>query len=60
MSKVRELEANELLQKNGMTIHKPDAAMMAAYTKVGQQMTEEWLKTAGPEGAQIIKTYSGK
>ena len=60
MSKVRELEANELLQKNGMTIHKPDAAMMAAYTKVGQQMTEEWLKTAGPEGAQIIKAYNGK
>jgi TRAP-type C4-dicarboxylate transport system substrate-binding protein len=60
MSKVRELEANELLQKNGMTIHKPDAAMMAAYTKVGAQMTEEWLKTAGPEGAAIIKAYNGK
>jgi len=60
MSKVRELEANELLQKNGMTLHKPDAAMMATYTKVGAQMTEEWLKTAGPEGAAIIKAYSGK
>jgi TRAP-type C4-dicarboxylate transport system substrate-binding protein len=60
MSKVRELEANELLQKNGMTIHKPDAAMMATYTKVGAQMTEEWLKTAGPEGAAIIKAYGGK
>jgi len=60
MSKVRELEANELLQKNGMTLHKPDAAMMAAYTKVGAQMTEEWLKTAGPEGAAIIKAYNGK
>jgi len=60
MSKVRELEANELLQKNGMTLHKPDAAMMAAYTKIGAQMTEEWLKTAGPEGAAIIKAYNGK
>ena len=60
MSKVRELEANEMLQKNGMTLHKPDAAMMAAYTKVGAQMTEEWLKTAGPEGAAIIKAYNGK
>lgn len=60
MSKVRELEANELLQKNGMTIHKPDAAMMATYTKVGAQMAEEWLKTAGPEGAAIIKAYGGK
>jgi TRAP-type C4-dicarboxylate transport system substrate-binding protein len=60
MSKVRELEANELLQKNGMTIHKPDAAMMAAYGKAGSQMKDEWLKSAGPEGAAIIKAYSGK
>jgi TRAP-type C4-dicarboxylate transport system substrate-binding protein len=60
MSKVRELEANEMLQKNGMTLHKPDTAMMATYTKVGAQMTEEWLKTAGPEGAAIIKAYNGK
>jgi TRAP-type transport system periplasmic protein len=60
MSKVRELEANELLAKNGMTIHKPDAAMMTAYGKVGAQMKDEWLKTAGPEGAAIIKAYSGK
>ena len=60
MSKVRELEANELLQKNGMTLHKPDAAMMAAYTKVGAQMTEEWLKSAGAEGAAIIKAYNAK
>jgi TRAP-type C4-dicarboxylate transport system substrate-binding protein len=60
MSKVRELEANELLQKNGMTLHKPDAAMMTAYTKVGAQMTEEWLKTAGAEGAAIIKAYNAK
>jgi len=60
MSKVRELEANELLQKNGMTIHKPDAAMMQAFGKVGTQMTDEWLKTAGPEGAAIIKAYNGK
>jgi hypothetical protein len=34
--------------------------MMATYTKVGAQMTEEWLKTAGPEGAAIIKAYNGK
>jgi TRAP-type C4-dicarboxylate transport system substrate-binding protein len=27
----RELEANELLARNGMTLHKPDAAMMQAF-----------------------------
>ena len=60
MSKVRELEANELLAKNGMTLHKPDAAMMAAYGKAGSQMKDEWLKSAGAEGAAIIKAYNAK
>jgi TRAP-type transport system periplasmic protein len=60
MSKVRTLEANELLAKNGMTIHKPDAAMTAAYTKVGNQILDEWLKKSGAEGQSIIKAYRGK
>jgi TRAP-type C4-dicarboxylate transport system substrate-binding protein len=60
MSKVREIEANELLQKNGMTIHKPDAAMNAAFAKVGDQILQEWLKKAGPEGQALIKTYRSK
>src|SRR5438874_5845906 len=60
MSKVRQLEANEILQKNGMTIHEPDAAMKSAFQKVGTQILDEWLKKAGPEGQQLIKTYRGK
>jgi len=60
MSKVRTLEANEMLQKNGMTIHQPDKAMMAAFGKVGNQILEEWEKKAGPEGQQLIKTYRKK
>src|SRR5438105_3752819 len=60
MSKVRTLEANELLTKNGMTIHAPDAAMKAAYAKVGTQILDEWLKKSGDEGQAIIKAYRGK
>src|SRR2546423_6469476 len=60
MSKTRTEEANELLTKNGMTIHQPDAAMKAAYTKVGQQILDEWLKKSGAEGQAIIKNYRGK
>jgi len=59
MSKVREYEANETLKKNGMTIHEPDAAMKSAFGKVGNQILDEWLKKAGPEGQQLIKTYRG-
>jgi TRAP-type C4-dicarboxylate transport system substrate-binding protein len=60
MSKARTQEANEMLVKNGMTIHEPDAAMKTAYAKVGQQILEEWLKKSGPEGQAIIKNYRGK
>jgi TRAP-type transport system periplasmic protein len=60
MSKVRTQEANEMLAKNGMTIHEPDAAMKAAYTKVGQQILDEWLKKSGAEGQAIIKAYRSK
>ena len=60
MSKVRTLEANELLAKNGMTLHQPDAAMKDAYAKVGAQILDEWLKKSGAEGQSIIKAYRGK
>jgi TRAP-type C4-dicarboxylate transport system substrate-binding protein len=60
MSKVRTLEANETLAKNGMTLHEPDAAMKSAFTKVGAQILDEWQKKAGAEGQTIIKAYRGK
>jgi TRAP-type transport system periplasmic protein len=60
MSKVRELEGNETLAKNGMTVREPDAAMKAAFTKVGQQMAAEWEKSAGADGQAILKAYRGK
>src|SRR5438477_6755181 len=60
MSKARETEANDLLAKNGMTVRAPDAAMKAAFEKVGEQMTAEWQKTAGQDGETILKAYKGK
>jgi TRAP-type C4-dicarboxylate transport system substrate-binding protein len=60
MSKVRTLEANDLLVKNGMTIHQPDKAMREAYAKIGKQILDEWLKKSGAEGQSIIKAYRGK
>src|SRR5437867_1377764 len=60
MSRVRQLEANETLAKNGMTLHEPDAGMRAAFGKVGNQILEEWLKKSGAEGQALIKSYRGK
>jgi TRAP-type C4-dicarboxylate transport system substrate-binding protein len=60
MSKTRTTDANDLLVKNGMTIHQPDAAMKAAYAKVGNQILDEWLKVTGADGQAIIKAYRSK
>jgi TRAP-type transport system periplasmic protein len=60
MSRAREKEGNETLAKNGMTLHEPDAAMKAAFARIGEQMAEEWVKAAGADGEAIIKAYRGK
>lgn len=60
MSKAREQEGNETLAKNGMAVRDPDAAMNAAFEKVGEQMAAEWEKSAGADGQAILKTYRGK
>jgi TRAP-type C4-dicarboxylate transport system substrate-binding protein len=58
--KQREQAANKELAANGVTLHEPDAAMKAAYRKVGDMMLAEWLKSAGADGEAIIKAYRGK
>jgi TRAP-type C4-dicarboxylate transport system substrate-binding protein len=58
--KQREQSADKELAANGMTLRQPDAAMQAAFRKVGDTMLAEWQKSAGPEGDAIIKAYRGK
>ena len=60
LAKQREQGANKTLADNGMTLHTPNAAMMAALSRIGDQMTAEWLKTAGADGEAIVKAYKGK
>lgn len=59
MSRAREREGNETLAKNGMNVIEPDAAMRAAFARVGEQMAAEWEKTAGADGQAILKAYRG-
>jgi TRAP-type C4-dicarboxylate transport system substrate-binding protein len=60
LSRKRESDANKLLADNGMTVRTPDAAMMSAFNKIGEQMAGEWLKSAGADGEAIVKAYRGK
>ena len=59
-AKQREQSANKELAANGMTLHEPDAAMKAAFRKIGDTMLAEWQKSAGTDGEAIIKAYRGK
>ena len=57
LSRAREQAANKMLADNGMTVHTPDAGMMSAFNKIGEQMAGEWLKAAGADGEAIVKAY---
>ncbi len=57
LSKQREGAANKQLADNGMILHQPDAAMRAAFAKVGDTILSEWQKSAGADGETIIKAF---
>ena len=59
-AKQREQSANKELATNGITLHEPDAAMKAAFRKIGDTMLAEWQKSAGADGDAIIKAYRAK
>jgi TRAP-type C4-dicarboxylate transport system substrate-binding protein len=60
LARARETNANKMLADNGMTVHTPSPAMMAALAKIGDTMAAEWQKTAGADGEAILKAYRGK
>ncbi len=47
----------EQLAKNGMTVAPPSPQLKADLMKIGDTMTAEWMKTAGPEGQAIVDSY---
>jgi TRAP-type C4-dicarboxylate transport system substrate-binding protein len=47
----------EQLAKNGMTVAPPPPALAGDLKKVGETMTSEWIKQAGPDGQAIVDAY---
>ena len=45
------------LKKNGMNVAPPSAQLKADFRKIGQTITDEWLKTAGPDGKAIVDAF---
>ena len=60
LSRQREQSANKLLATNGVSVLEPDAAMKAAFEKIGEIMLAEWQKSAGTDGQALINAYRGR
>jgi TRAP-type C4-dicarboxylate transport system substrate-binding protein len=45
------------LAANGMKVLQPSAGLVTEFNKIGQQMLDEWLATAGPEGKTLVETF---
>ena len=47
----------EQLAANKMKVLPPPAALKAGLEKIGEQLTADWSKKAGPEGEAVIAAY---
>ena len=47
----------EQLTKNGMTVAPPSPALAGDLKKIGDTMTADWIKQAGPDGQAIVDAY---
>ena len=47
----------EELAKHGMHVAPPSARLKADFRKIGDTMTAEWMKSAGPDGKAIVDAY---
>jgi len=45
------------LKKNGMEVAPPAPALAADLKKIGDTMTVEWVKVAGPDGQAIVEAF---
>jgi TRAP-type C4-dicarboxylate transport system substrate-binding protein len=45
------------LKAKGMKVQPPSAALKTGFQKVGEQLTQDWLKKAGADGQAIVEAY---
>jgi TRAP-type C4-dicarboxylate transport system substrate-binding protein len=45
------------LKSHGMKVQEPSPTLQAGLKKVGEQLTADWIKKAGPDGEAVIAAY---
>jgi TRAP-type C4-dicarboxylate transport system substrate-binding protein len=48
---------HEQIAKHGMKVLKPSPSLEAGFKKIGEQLTADWLKKAGPDGQAVVAAY---
>lgn len=56
-SEANDADSLKILKDNGMTIAAPSAEIAAELKKIGEEMTAQWLASAGADGKAIIDAY---
>jgi TRAP-type C4-dicarboxylate transport system substrate-binding protein len=50
-------DTTNTLKSNGMTVLSPSAQLKSDMQKVGNTLLQEWLKNAGTDGEELVKSY---
>ncbi|MGR7919570.1 TRAP transporter substrate-binding protein [Zobellella denitrificans] len=56
-SKQETEQALATLRENGIVVSEPSDELKQGLQQIGQTMTEEWAKLAGPQGQRILEQY---
>lgn len=56
-SKATAESTKKTLASNGMKVLQPSPALVGELNKIGQQMLDEWLATAGPDGKAVVDAF---
>jgi len=57
MSRAEMTNQQNTLAQRGMQVREPTPALMEGLNRIGTQMVEEWLATAGEDGRRVIEAY---
>jgi TRAP-type C4-dicarboxylate transport system substrate-binding protein len=49
----------DTLRSRGMEVREPSPELMAELKKIGEQLIQEWEKSAGEEGTKILQQFRG-
>ena len=56
-SKTTAESTKKTLASNGMRVLQPSPVLIGELNKIGQQMLDEWLATAGPDGKAVVDAF---